>query len=539
MAQWKALGALGFSSGASGDQNIAFHLTTHEPYVAFKEATSGKITVMKYDGAAWVLVGAAGFSAGSADFISLAFNPATDEPYVVFKDGSLGDKTTVMKYDGASWSVVGAAGFSMGVGFFHSLAFHPFSFEPYVAFQDMGTGGMGVLMSFDGASWGMVGGVPFSPGGAFNMTLVFHPGAGDPLVGFEDDSVAGKASVVIFDTATGTWGSLGPAGFSSGISTGHSLAIDDVGDIYLAYTDLPTGSKLTVMKFDTGSFSWLPVGSVGFTPGAVSFPSLAFKPGTSMPYVAFVDAAAGDHASVMSFDGTSWTMFGTSGFSPDLASFMDFAFHPMTGDPYVAFTDASTSGKSSVMWFDPAVLPVELSKFEANWKNNAVQLIWETASEKDNNFFIIERSFDGRGFVDIAKINGSNDNSFTTQYQYLDQLEKERISTAEKIYYRLKQVDLDGSFSYSDIVQVDYLKVKISISPNPTLGQVKLSFDKEVTVQITVFDNSAKVVFQKRGKGKQLDFDLSFLPEGLYSVAIESAAGIISQSQILIFRNGK
>ena len=76
-------------------------------------------------------------------------------------------------------------------------------------------------------------------------------------------------------------------------------------------------------------------------------------------------------------------------------------------------------------------------------------LTWSTAFEEDNAIFIVEKSEDGANFGNIGTIEGAGDSEDLKEYNFLD-----IMATAERTYYRLKQVDEDGSFSYTDVVSV-------------------------------------------------------------------------------------
>lgn len=92
-------------------------------------------------------------------------------------------------------------------------------------------------------------------------------------------------------------------------------------------------------------------------------------------------------------------------------------------------------------------LPVVLLNFDTDCKDGLVELKWSTASEINNDFFVIEKSTDAINFFPIATVQGSgNSNSFIS-YSYADQ--NPNFATT---YYRLKQVDFDGNFEYFDIV---------------------------------------------------------------------------------------
>lgn len=164
-------------------------------------------------------------------------------------------------------------------------------------------------------------------------------------------------------------------------------------------------------------------------------------------------------------------------------------------------------------------LPIELVNFEARKKDeNAVLLSWETASEVNNDFFTIERSGDGKNWEILDKVDGAGTSSEYLKYQISDNNPLLDLS-----YYRLKQTDFDGAFTYSDVESVFFDKWKENapiVFPNPATNSVTVSttntdsFDvysvsgKRVTDRLifNVVDNNAILV------------DISELSSGVYFV---------------------
>lgn len=94
-------------------------------------------------------------------------------------------------------------------------------------------------------------------------------------------------------------------------------------------------------------------------------------------------------------------------------------------------------------------LPIQLASFSGTLVDGAVQLNWKTASENNNDYFSIERSTDGESFVVIETIQGAGNSNETLQYKTTDE-----FPPAGRVYYRLKQTDFDGKFSYSKIISI-------------------------------------------------------------------------------------
>jgi len=117
-----------------------------------------------------------------------------------------------------------------------------------------------------------------------------------------------------------------------------------------------------------------------------------------------------------------------------------------------------------------SVLPVELLSFTARFQQEHVQLNWATASETNNDFFTIERSKDGRTFEAIEEINGAGFSDVTIGYNTVD-----KNPFAGLNYYRLKQTDFDGTFTYSEVQVVKVVTGKITVYPNPVAESLHIS----------------------------------------------------------------
>lgn len=98
-----------------------------------------------------------------------------------------------------------------------------------------------------------------------------------------------------------------------------------------------------------------------------------------------------------------------------------------------------------------AALPIELTRFTATPKEKSVMLAWETASEINNDYMAVERSSDARSFTEIGKIAGAGNSNSILRYQLEDTAPHNGIN-----YYRLRQVDYDGTINYSNIVSATF-----------------------------------------------------------------------------------
>ncbi len=185
-------------------------------------------------------------------------------------------------------------------------------------------------------------------------------------------------------------------------------------------------------------------------------------------------------------------------------------------------------------------LPVDMIYLEANAINNAyIQLTWATALEVNNDGFIIERSVDGQNWSQIAFVDGHDNSTIQNDYSYDDL----NVTTGIRYYYRLKQVDNDGQFKYTDIVSA-MLSGDITFSvkdfvPNPAGDKTTLLITatsaQELTVEI--FDIigqkvSSNIHTLNRGLNR-LDFDVSYLASGTYSAVVYSGNATFTKKLVI------
>lgn len=124
-------------------------------------------------------------------------------------------------------------------------------------------------------------------------------------------------------------------------------------------------------------------------------------------------------------------------------------------------------------------LPVRFSHFSGSFQNDKTLLTWRTAQEMHAAHFVIERSWDGRHFTSLGKVEASGDSDTERFYGFSDE-DLSHQSVGKNGYYRLKEVDFDGRWQFSDIIVVrfpDREGDEVIVRPNPSVNQ-------EVSVQI-------------------------------------------------------
>jgi hypothetical protein len=174
------------------------------------------------------------------------------------------------------------------------------------------------------------------------------------------------------------------------------------------------------------------------------------------------------------------------------------------------------------------VVPVELTSFTASASGNAVNLNWSTATEINNRGFEIQRKSSTGNFLSIAFVEGKGTTQETQKYFYSD-----RIIESGKYSYRLKQVDFNGAYSYSNIVEVDArIPNKFGLNqnyPNPFNPTTTISYEiaKETNVVLKVYDAIGDLISTLINEMKpagtyEIVFDASNFSNGVYFYQLQA-----------------
>jgi len=203
------------------------------------------------------------------------------------------------------------------------------------------------------------------------------------------------------------------------------------------------------------------------------------------------------------------------------------------------FVDDSTLGLVYFMPFSGSI-PVELASFSANVSGRNVMLNWITATELNNSGFEIERSADNLMWNKIGSVSGKGTTTEKSYYSFED-----NNPVNGKSYYRLKQMDYDGSFEYSNTVEVDVnIPIKFSLEqnyPNPfnPTTSIKYTINSKQNVQLSVYNVLGKEIAllvneEKPAGNYEFNFDASNLSSGVYFYELRAGDFVDMKKMILI-----
>lgn len=225
-------------------------------------------------------------------------------------------------------------------------------------------------------------------------------------------------------------------------------------------------------------------GTSAFTPGPITGPASFCSNGSESYSIVVAGANATTTytwsvpagATILSGQGTSTILvrFSTSGGSVSVTIANECESIPVSlvvSSTSCLFYAGGNNDGFSVTTVINIPLPVELVSFTGVEESGVVELVWKTASELNNDFFIVEKSFDGLQFNPLVKVRGAGTTKEAHTYTAID-----NYPYAGRSYYRLLQQDFDGTVTYSDIIAVNVKAVEdqTRVFPNPVINRDEL-----------------------------------------------------------------
>ena len=212
----------------------------------------------------------------------------------------------------------------------------------------------------------------------------------------------------------------------------------------------------------------------------------------------------------------------------------------ITGAVIPASTTRGISGNYTTFGSKTAstVLPIELTSFTATCDGRSALVEWATATERNNDYFSLERSDDAINFTEIARVAGAGNSIEPIDYSYTDY----GIHGGDN-YYRLVQVDYDGTRTASDIVVANCIESEVSepeimAYPNPFSSELTVVLDNfgNRAATIEVYDMLGKLIYTEKASAPQNSYEtilnLSNLPSGAYTVRVSTTDFVINKNVV-------
>lgn len=167
--------------------------------------------------------------------------------------------------------------------------------------------------------------------------------------------------------------------------------------------------------------------------------------------------------------------------------------------------------------------PVTLSSFQANYQQGIAKLLWKTSTEINTAYFAVERSRDGKSFQEIGKVTAQNIRNGAS-YQFEDS----QLPMAEKLFYRLKMVDIDKKYEYSPISSIwltDSKNANIRLQGNLVKEQLVLLMNQaeEGIMNYQIIDLNGKVYdsnqWMQKGRNN-VEININNLSSGFYILKV-------------------
>ena len=167
-------------------------------------------------------------------------------------------------------------------------------------------------------------------------------------------------------------------------------------------------------------------------------------------------------------------------------------------------------------------LPVELIAFDVTCQQSKVVINWSTATEINNDYFVIEKSADAVNFFEVTTIYGAGNSNTLLDYSYIDKNNSSGVN-----YYRLKQVDFDGTTTYSQLISMSDCNnegdLNIQLYPNPAVNNVTLHVQEPTNTQISILnDIGQEVFFLDHINQTKTTISVAKFSKGIYLVKVQN-----------------
>ena len=242
--------------------------------------------------------------------------------------------------------------------------------------------------------------------------------------------------------------------------------------------------------------------------------------------------------------GSGVKVYGYSIFANDLpASAQSTNLVDYTNTTYFPHTTSETDGgldllAITALYSQTTVLPTRFMSFDARKNNDLIKLTWCVENELSVDNYILQRSLDGKNFINVKTLNSTSNSSGKNMYSLEDNVSLIKSSI---FYYRVKQFDLDGAYSFSkSIVVGNNNKVQMSLYPNPTTDNLILNISSEKVDKATITicnlagaKISTQNIVMSKGNNSYKVNSIHKLTKGNYHLLITYDSGEIKTKQFI------
>ncbi|MBX2845599.1 MAG: T9SS type A sorting domain-containing protein [Saprospiraceae bacterium] len=366
---------------------------------------------------------------------------------------------------------------------------------------------------------------------------------------FNDGNGPGSGHVRIYENIAGTWTQVGQDidGEAAGDSFGYSVALSSDGSIVAAGArgnDANGGNAGHVRIFENIAGVWTQIGTDIDGEAAADDSGYAIDISSDGSIVAIGartndgTATSSGHVRVYENIAGTWTQKG-SDIDGEAASDVSGQYVALSGNGFTVaigapFNDGNGQDAGHVRVYEFAlILPVDFISFQGKSISEGIELIWKTAQEENNHGFELERSADGIEWQTIH-IEQAKGNTSINNYSFLDTQPKEGLN-----YYRLKQIDMNGQFTFSDVVALEWTKFKRVeiIFPNPSKNHVEVLIQnpKGSAFRLSAIAPSGEVVWQSPQITNQTTWSHNLaLQPGIYFLRLQTPYQTITERVVII-----
>ena len=472
--------------------------------------------IAKWDGSAWSALG----SGTDGNVLAIAVD-GTD--IIVGGNFSSAGGTTVnniAKWDGSNWTAMGSG---IENGDVRTISVN--SNDIYVGgvFSTAGGQTANNIAKWNGSAWSTLGtGANNGLNGPVYAVAVkdnnLFVGGSFSLAGTDSAS-----NIAAWDISSESWSALG-----TGVNSNVNALTISGSDLYAGGLFGTAGGNTAKKIARWDGSNWSALGS-GMTGGNID--ALATMGNELFAAGSFTTAGSVSASQIAKWDGSAWSALGSG-----IAGGPAFGLATISDSAYVGGSFSTAGGKTSKQfgrWSEPSgAVPVELVSFSARPNANAVELRWTTATELNNYGFELERMINNsplRAWDKIAFVQGHGTTNQPQAYSFFDNVQALVRSGALTLSYRLKQIDLDGSFEYHQAVEVTIAELpdKIILGqnyPNPFNPETVIEFAVPVSGFATLkvynmLGQEVQTLLQENLEGgavHKVNFDGTSLPTGMY-----------------------